>query len=1422
MAYNLEGIPKAKTAKEMYPHYTPTHHIVWGYEPARRKEDDPRYIQVSPNRFKRKSSEEIKALAEKHGLRVVRKYPLEPPTEPTKEYNLTGIPKLKEEYNLEGIPKIKPSPLARAKDIGRKVITAGAPFYDPETRKLMPRQLGVLAPTLPAGRDWKELGKTLLAGFQVPEQAGHFAGLETVTRLTGKKKFEAPITPEIKRQANQIYWEGGMESKEQIERRLREIETLTPEERIAYEKGTELGARRVTKVATAQSVALIAMIGYAGFAKIGQLRQFRRMVRMTEKPFRELGIKSTVTMEQAKRAYRDLALKFHPDRVPLARKVAAGEKFKKITEAYAEVIYRLSPAFKSEVSKSQMLLLESPVFRKLPTKAIVPVARPPVTPPVTPPITPPITPIARPPVPAVVPPEIARPPAVVPEVGNIQLIRKLDIAQNRVNEAIRKYGFGGITKAEQHPELVKAAAEKQEIFNEVYNTGNPDRPIGTKVIYKGKEFILRSAEFDTAQTADMLKRGIPTGRSYRLSLNLIDKDGNPTEISVQDFNKLPMVEPIKPPPPEKVIPKELEPLAREARIKGTKIVFESPTYRGRFIDGEFVKDIGDGISIVKTKMPGFADFERKVKSVNIYTRAIKPPTPTITPKIEERPVLREPGKLVGIPKESLLALLNEQLKNQKGFVNVEAATEPLRKELGDIADEFTRYRGLSSDVVEKFVATDEALPQINREALELSKNLLADLPQETMKALQYAIEEDTMLPEGTEEIANKVLEIQDWSLKERQRMGFFKEGLWPDSTIKALNEELTKIGKPTTIQEEESIIQIKKRIEKLEKLKYLHRITYPTKKPAAYIKRRIYAKKVSAKPYHFIGRKFDTIREAEEAGYRVGTLLESVAETIADTRAEALKYELIQAINKNPDLSSTKSVVGWMKVDERIMPTAKGRYYHPAIAKAIQNLVWAEDRGALLRGYDDINWAGKIIGFYNPLIMTKNDLAQGWRAAGMKFFWNIPKASLMHLRRDPKVILWERQGLYNTILDYKPAIRQMTRDYIEQIEKTFPRRVADELIKDINPFTLPENLMRINNLTTWNIDKCLRTACRLGIEDAVLTKDMTSFEKTDIANDFMANYGKFPKKTKRLANRVLFVPTYRVSMARILGKMWRHPKQFRAQLIRHYSYKSFMKWVLPALVAQYIVKRHGKKVKTWMEGYRLVIKEENKPEIVVTFSDPLLEVTKLMHRKPRIHLFFNLAFVPQFMITWMKKGMFDYPKSDLERTNEYFKVGAPIVRDYLNWKDRDKTTFMKWLTQLGIAYIYTRQPFKHPDKERIISYQVLDAFDLMPHWFMSKEERERINLEQSYKYYNMKVSQYLKAGDIEKVKDVQKEVVKRYGIPIIKTEQSFNMMVKDIALRDVLTKEEYRRMKTPEWVRFVLKMREQQQKSYDLTGIPKK
>ena len=117
------------------------------------------------------------------------------------------------------------------------------------------------------------------------------------------------------------------------------------------------------------------------------------------------------------------------------------------------------------------------------------------------------------------------------------LIKKLDESQNSLDSSIKKYGFGGLSKKDQNPNVVNARENNQKIQNEVYETLFPDRPIGTEVLYKGSKATLTKGTFDMMRSADVKKGGQPSGRTYSPNVNIRTKDGD-LSLSVNEFNKL--------------------------------------------------------------------------------------------------------------------------------------------------------------------------------------------------------------------------------------------------------------------------------------------------------------------------------------------------------------------------------------------------------------------------------------------------------------------------------------------------------------------------------------------------------------------------------------------------------------------------------------------------------------------------------------------------------------------------------------------------------------------------------------------------------------------------------------------------------------------------------------------------------------------
>jgi len=474
-----------------------------------------------------------------------------------------------------------------------------------------------------------------------------------------------------------------------------------------------------------------------------------------------------------------------------------------------------------------------------------------------------------------------------------------------------------------------------------------------------------------------------------------------------------------------------------------------------------------------------------------------------------------------------------------------------------------------------------------------------------------------------------------------------------------------------------------------------------------------------------LGRKFPTIEEAEKAGYKVADLAISHADLLEKTWRAKEMNRLINAINENPELSlSTKQAPEeWVELEHRAFPSGKNRRYTPTIASAIEDLTWASSPHALVKAYDNFNHAMKLIGFYNPFVMTKNDMFQGWRASGTKFFINIPKGVRIWRQKGAKYNELRKYGLFNNIINYTPAVEELTQRMLDQIEKSKGRRVAAAIGRVLNPKNIITNIEKFNETFTWNIDEMLRIATFESLKDGRLAEHFgkDAFQLAELSNDFLANYGKVPRRTRQIFNRAFFTPTYRISMARIFTKMWSQPAVFWPQLARHYAYKLFVWYILPGLAGLWIAGRWSKG--HIEKGYRVVVKGKSGKEYVFSLSDPLLEEAKLTQRPLLWSLELNLSASLHFLVNALRGPKFKNPR---DKFGHLFKLGTPFWRDIERMADEDRTTLQKILNQMAIAFAYTRKERKVTDKDRDTAVEALaKAVSIWTDWKEQKEDIKR-------------------------------------------------------------------------------------------------
>lgn len=810
---------------------------------------------------------------------------------------------------------------------------------------------------------------------------------------------------------------------------------------------------------------------------------------------------------------------------------------------------------------------------------------------------------------------------------------------------------------------------------------------------------------------------------------------------------------------------------------------------------------------ISKETAGIVKKEEFLKALDEAVEKLKPTEKPIQKTIPEEPLSTVKGlpqseaELADKPKynptDTLLNTVKKKLTEEKGAIEIGA--EPV-KQILDLRDTitniFTRYRNIDEITRETLISIEELMPKKMEDAANLAMQIVGNkFDKPTRRAIMLHMDDPTKnpAPARTADTIKQISELQKTHGKVLKDAGF-DITKWPQSKINYLTDEIEKLVKKIKTYKTDKAIKnaqrkiayMEEEIEHLKGLGYVHRISRRTvlRKIKAGLRTISKLKKISVKPVKFLGRKYNTIEEAEAEGIIVGDITESLAATIYSIWETVETKALIDAIHKNANyvLPATKAPDDWQRIDTRVFPKAKGKKYHPAMAMAIEELTYrgSANLDRVLKIYDKINVVGKFIGFYNPIFMTNYDIQQGWRAAGMKFFVKIPEAIKIFMEKGDKYYELMAGGLFNKVMDYKPGAEVMARQMLDMAEKSYGKRFAEKLADGL---LHPVKMLQVfNNKTTWAADEVLRIACSLAIDGQRATKGLSAFQKVDLANDFMAAYNKLPKATKKTLNRVIFTPTYRISMARVLAHMWRNPKRFTAPLMRHYGSKIFIKFVLPTIIGAWLAKKYRDKItQVYSEkGYRVVVKIGDKVEKVYAISGPLLEEAKIAYRKPTYTMEVNLSFGLNLLNTLLNRNKGRVEPDDLERINEYFKIGAPGIREYQNWTDKEKETSDKFLTQVGLAYAYTRLPakpdkyhFKVEGKEGKLTFDLgedgalkkaLQAMDLWLDWRDSQKKRDLARLELRYRWYSNKLYKAIKRKDTEEKTQLLKEAKKEFGI----------------------------------------------------------
>jgi len=259
-------------------------------------------------------------------------------------------------------------------------------------------------------------------------------------------------------------------------------------------------------------------------------------------------------------------------------------------------------------------------------------------------------------------------------LSDIELQKELVKAQDAVNKAIKRYGFGGISEKEQHPLLVKAVKEKQRISNEVFNAKRLNAPVGSIVEYKGEQMIVEKVTFDTSQSLDALYKGFRGGIDFKETIHLKSIKGeNATQIRFDEFDKLKIIK------------------------KGEISTKEK---------SKFIKTDEAGNTVINTDAINTSDDLRKaIASLGTLSKKRQ----QAKRGVRSKETTQAAADILDTKIEDILKFSEGTVKNAEEIIDVARVVD---QEHGKIIDLATQYLK-STDEAEKFVIGNELLKEID-------------------------------------------------------------------------------------------------------------------------------------------------------------------------------------------------------------------------------------------------------------------------------------------------------------------------------------------------------------------------------------------------------------------------------------------------------------------------------------------------------------------------------------------------------------------------------------------------------------------------------------------------------------------------------------------------------------------------------------
>jgi len=350
----------------------------------------------------------------------------------------------------------------------------------------------------------------------------------------------------------------------------------------------------------------------------------------------------------------------------------------------------------------------------------------------------------------------------------------------------------------------------------------------------------------------------------------------------------------------------------------------------------------------------------------------------------------------------------------------------------------------------------------------------------------------------------------------------------------------------------------------------------------------------------------------------------------ADIRDAAIKDGVVMDEKAAPS--------DWVTLRSDEFPAFAGRKVHPVAALLLKEQFNAEGYGGgKADTYDRVAAAVKMSQFANPIIMPMYDTLQGFALTQGVGVRNLPKAIMHAVKHTPEYYEAAENGLFSKPyadpwskfqegLERTKAGAGIKGLFASEAKKfTSSKGYGENIVKA--PFRALKDVYRASWATAWAGDEAIRMASYLEMR----RRGFDPRTAAQLAAEAHADYAGVPSATRKVANRVLFTPTFQISMMKWFGKMMTSTAKVPKHVVNAMAGKgvspearkdiargaSMITAVGSLLAGDYaLTVLLGWKRDEFGRKYTKDVEDEKgeKKEVVVTFSNPINVPLKYYHQ----------------------------------------------------------------------------------------------------------------------------------------------------------------------------------------------------------------